>query len=97
MSAIAAAANGGAESPRKKARALAEAGASQLDQLKAITVVVADTGEVDAIKAFSPQDATTNPSLILKAAGLPEYQHLVCIMALRVVYHNILIYLLERF
>ena len=48
-----------------------------LEELKKLTVVVADTGEVSAIAAFEPQDATTNPSLIFKAAGLPEYQHLV--------------------
>lgn len=41
---------------------------SQLEQLKAHTTVVADTGEVDAIRRLSPQDATTNPSLIFKAA-----------------------------
>ena len=46
-------------------------------QLKKFTVVVADTGEFSTIKQFSPQDATTNPSLILKAALLPEYQSLV--------------------
>lgn len=58
--------------PEKKRRA-----SSSLDALKEITVVVADTGEVSSIKKFSPQDATTNPSLILKAAGLPEYAPLV--------------------
>jgi len=53
-------------------------GATALEALKATgTVVVADTGEVSSIKKFSPQDATTNPSLILKAAGLPEYAALV--------------------
>ena len=52
-------------------------GASALEELKKMTVVVADTGEVSAIAAFTPQDATTNPSLIFKAAGLPEYHHLV--------------------
>jgi len=50
---------------------------NQLEQLKKITTVVADTGDFGAIKRFSPQDATTNPSLILKAAGMPEYSHLV--------------------
>lgn len=49
----------------------------QLDQLKQFTKVVADTGDFDNIKDFKPQDATTNPSLILKAAGLPGYAHLV--------------------
>jgi transaldolase len=48
-----------------------------LEQLKAMTTVVADTGEINSIKAYTPTDATTNPSLIYKAAQLPEYQHLV--------------------
>jgi len=46
---------------------------SKLDQLKTMTVVVADTGDMDTIRAFEPIDATTNPSLILKAAGMPAY------------------------
>ena len=50
---------------------------SQLDQLASMTNVVADTGEVDAINKYQPQDATTNPSLIYKAAMLPAYEHLV--------------------
>lgn len=50
---------------------------SVLEQLKGFTTVVCDTGEVSSIKRFSPQDATTNPSLILKASVLPEYAHLV--------------------
>jgi transaldolase len=50
---------------------------SQLDQLKQFTTVVADTGDFAAMKAYQPQDATTNPSLILKAASQPEYRHLV--------------------
>lgn len=50
---------------------------SQLDQLKEFTGVVADTGDFASMTKFSPEDATTNPSLILKAAVLPEYQHLV--------------------
>jgi transaldolase len=44
-----------------------------LEQLKAMTVVVADTGDLDAIRRYQPQDCTTNPSLILKAASLPGY------------------------
>ncbi len=48
-----------------------------MDQLKKVTVVVADTGEFATIKQFSPQDATTNPSLILKAALVAEYQPLI--------------------
>ena len=49
----------------------------QLDQLKQFTVVVADTGDFASLKQFAPRDATTNPSLILKAAQKPEYQFLV--------------------
>lgn len=50
---------------------------SKLEQLKTMTSVVADTGDIEAIKQFSPQDATTNPSLIYKAAQLPQYQSLI--------------------
>jgi transaldolase len=50
---------------------------NQLDQLKQFTTVVADTGDFATIKEFTPQDATTNPSLILKAATLPAYAALV--------------------
>ena len=50
---------------------------SLLEQLRAVTSVVADTGELPAIKAFKPEDATTNPSLILKAVTLPEYASLL--------------------
>ncbi|NQY87657.1 MAG: transaldolase [Colwellia sp.] len=48
-----------------------------LEQLKKVTVVVADSGDVDSIKELNPIDATTNPSLILQAAKLPQYQHLI--------------------
>ncbi len=48
-----------------------------LDQLKQHTVVVADTGDFKSLKEFEPRDATTNPSLILKAAQMPEYAELV--------------------
>lgn len=48
-----------------------------LEQLKTFTTVVADTGEFAAIRQYTPEDATTNPSLLLKAAQLPEYQGLV--------------------
>tara|TARA_B110000483_G_scaffold80645_1_gene100343 strand:+ start:875 stop:1813 length:939 start_codon:yes stop_codon:yes gene_type:complete len=51
--------------------------ANQLDRLKALTTVVADTGDFESMKAFTPQDATTNPSLILKAAASPAYAALV--------------------
>ena len=50
---------------------------NKLDQLKKITKVVADTGDIEAIKAYSPVDATTNPSLVLKAAKLPAYASLL--------------------
>ncbi len=50
---------------------------SQLDQLKQFTVVVADTGDFQSMRAFAPRDATTNPSLILKAAAMPEYAALL--------------------
>jgi len=46
---------------------------NKLDQLKAMTDVVADTGNIEAMKRFRPLDATTNPSLLLKAAALPGY------------------------
>ena len=50
---------------------------TQLDQLKQFTVVVADTGDFASLKQFAPRDATTNPSLILKAAQMPEYRAIV--------------------
>ncbi len=50
---------------------------SQLEQLKQFTVVVADTGDFESMKAYQPQDATTNPSLILQAAEKAEYRPLV--------------------
>ncbi|KAG8515715.1 Transaldolase, partial [Galemys pyrenaicus] len=50
---------------------------SALDQLKQFTTVVADTGDFNAIDEYQPQDATTNPSLILAAAQMPAYQELV--------------------
>src|ERR1019366_2264493 len=49
---------------------------NQLDQLKKFTVVVADSGDFATLKQFAPRDATTNPSLILKAAQMPEYKFL---------------------
>ncbi|NP_001279841.1 transaldolase [Callorhinchus milii] len=60
------------ESPAKKQKM-----ASVLEQLKGFTTVVADTGDINAIKEFQPQDATTNPSLILAAAQMPAYEKLV--------------------
>ena len=50
---------------------------NQLDQLKQFTTVVADTGDFESIRQFSPQDATTNPSLIYKAVAQPEYAPLL--------------------
>jgi transaldolase len=50
---------------------------TQLEQLKQFTTVVADTGDFESMKDYQPQDATTNPSLILQAAGQDEYRHLV--------------------
>ena len=50
---------------------------TQLDSLRNMTVVVADTGDIEAIKKYQPQDATTNPSLILSASALPQYSPLI--------------------
>jgi len=50
---------------------------SLLDQLKTMTNIVADTGDVDAIRRVQPEEATTNPSLLLKASTLPEYSNLI--------------------
>ncbi len=50
---------------------------NQLEQLKQFTKVVADTGDFASLKQYAPQDATTNPTLIMKAATLPEYSYLV--------------------
>ena len=50
---------------------------SQLEQLRDLSAVVADTGDIDAIARFRPLDATTNPSLLLKAAALPAYAPLI--------------------
>lgn len=61
-----------AEPERKKTKS-----GSTLDQLKSCTTVVADTGDFEAIKKYEPTDATTNPSLILAAAKMPQYQHLI--------------------
>ena len=51
--------------------------ANLLDQLKSMTTIVADTGDVEAIKTVKPVDATTNPSLVLKASQLPQYAPLI--------------------
>ncbi|WP_052284271.1 transaldolase [Kluyvera genomosp. 1] len=50
---------------------------NQLEQLKQRTIIVADSGDIDSIMAYQPEDATTNPSLIYKAAQLPQYQNLI--------------------
>ena len=50
---------------------------SKLDQLKTMTTIVADTGDMEAIGSFKPTDCTTNPTLILKAAQMPAYRHLL--------------------
>lgn len=50
---------------------------SKLEQLKQFTDVVADTGDIEAIRLYKPLDATTNPSLVYKAAQMPQYQDLV--------------------
>ena len=55
---------------------------NQLEQLKQYTTVVADTGDIEAIRRYHPQDATTNPSLLLKATALPVYkEHLQIALA----------------
>lgn len=50
---------------------------SQLEQLRTLSAVVADTGDIEAIARFHPLDATTNPSLLLKAASIPAYSPLI--------------------
>ena len=50
---------------------------TKLEQLKKITTVVADTGDIDAIQIWQPEDATTNPSLLLNAASIEKYQPLL--------------------
>ena len=50
---------------------------NQLDALKQFTTVVADSGDIQSIRDYQPQDATTNPSLVLKAAALPACQPLI--------------------
>ena len=48
-----------------------------LDGIKKFTTVVADSGDIESIRSYQPEDATTNPSLLLKAAALPHFSHLV--------------------
>lgn len=52
-------------------------GETQFEALKKLTTLVADTGDIQSIDKYKPQDATTNPSLIYKAAVMPEYAKLV--------------------
>jgi transaldolase len=59
------------------AEPLATTKISQLDQLKKFTRVVADTGDFESMREFKPQDATTNPSLILQAASKPQYAYIL--------------------
>lgn len=50
---------------------------NQLEALKSISKVVADTGDLEAIKKYQPYDATTNPTLVLKAISLPDHKPLL--------------------
>src|SRR5438309_6164950 len=50
---------------------------SQLDSLRQQSLVVADTGDIEAVARWKPQDATTNPSLLLTSAQDPRFRHLV--------------------
>src|SRR6185437_2622757 len=50
---------------------------SVMEQLRGMTVVVSDTGDIDSIEKVKPQDSTTNPSLIMKAAQMPQYAPIV--------------------
>jgi transaldolase len=56
---------------------MTESTKNQYEQLKELTIVVADTGDVAAIERLKPHDATTNPSLIYKAAQMPQYEQLI--------------------
>jgi len=56
---------------------MSAAESNQLEQLKKFTTVVADSGDFATLKQFAPRDATTNPSLILKAALMPEYKYIL--------------------
>ena len=58
--------------PKKVERTL-----NQLERVKELTRVEADTGDFATLKEFAPQDATTNPTLIFKAAQMPEYRYLI--------------------
>src|SRR5215208_2905714 len=60
-----------------RGRAIIAAMTSQLESLKSHSLVVADTGDIEAVARWKPQDATTNPSLLLTSAQDPRYRHLV--------------------
>lgn len=64
-------------SPKESGSASAPGALNQLEQLRRMTRVVADTGDFALMKNYAPEDATTNPSLILKAAQKPEYQSIL--------------------
>lgn len=64
-------------SPKETGSASAPGALNQLEQLRRMTRVVADTGDFALMKNYAPEDATTNPSLILKAAQKPEYQSIL--------------------
>jgi transaldolase len=49
----------------------------EFTQLQRYTVIVADTGDIESIRKYKPQDATTNPSLLYKAAQMPQYNTLI--------------------
>ena len=49
----------------------------KLSQLKTMTTIVADTGDINSIKKYAPEDATTNPTLLLKAVQIKEYEPLI--------------------
>lgn len=70
----AAAARGAAAPPPMASK---DGGSNTLEQLKAMTVIVADTGDLEKIKAFHPQDATTNPTLLLQAISAPGGEALI--------------------
>jgi len=61
--------SGESSSPKKQKKE-----ASQLESLKKFTTIVADTGDFEKIKQFQPEDATTNPTLLLQAVQMPEYK-----------------------
>lgn len=67
----------GETTPTKKHQHQEDFIVNKLEQLSLVTKVVADTGDIDSIKQYTPIDATTNPSLLYKAAQMPKYKSLV--------------------